>query len=175
MELMVFGIFAALAVAGAILVIAARNPVHSALALLGTAVGVAALFVLLEAHFLAAVQVLVYAGLSLVIFLFALMTADPPAAGRRTAAGRGRVCLSVVLALILLAQLSGYLLSAGGREGEGENIVGTTAAVGRLLFTRFLLPFEVVAIILLLGLVGIVVLARRDQDQSATAALSGEE
>ena len=67
MELMVFGIFAALAVAGAILVIAARNPVHSALALLGTAGGVAALFVLLEAHFLAPVQVLVYAGVTLVI------------------------------------------------------------------------------------------------------------
>ena len=175
MELMVFGIFAALAVAGAILVIAARNPVHSALALLGTAVGVAALFVLLEAHFLAAVQVLVYAGAALVIFLFALMMADPPGAGRRTAAGRARICLSVGLALILLAQLGGYILSTGVREGEGENVVGTTAAVGRLLFTRFLLPFEVVAVILLLGLVGIVVLARRDQDQSATAALPGEE
>jgi NADH-quinone oxidoreductase subunit J len=175
MELVVFVLASAMVLAGAIGVIAFRNPVHSALGLVLTLFGVAVHFVAMEAHFLAAVQVIVYAGAIVVLFLFVLMLLGvdvaedlrvEPLAGQRVTA----VVLGVALAGLVLA---GLFISGPGDERGNVALSGQPSMVepidpetsdivqlGRDLFTRNILAFEVTAILLTIAVVGAVVMVR---------------
>jgi NADH-quinone oxidoreductase subunit J len=171
---------AAITVAAAVAVVTFRNPIHSAVALLLTFVMVAVLFVLRHAEFLAAVQVLVYAGGILVLYLFVIMLV------RITDLGPGRVFLSghaplailggVVLGcLIAIGILLGSMAAGDGNTAamtavEGEAL-GNTEAVGWVLYTKYLVPFEVVSVVLLVAMIGAIVFGRRD----AALAGAGEE
>jgi NADH-quinone oxidoreductase subunit J len=171
MTAVVFFIFAALALAGALGVVLARNPVHSALLLVVTLVSVAVFFVQQQAHLLAAVQVIVYAGAIVVLFLFVIMllgvdreeTLEEPLRFQRPAA--------LALGVIVLAELiflAGHHWATGAKapsqfalKGGGIALGNNVERVARVLFTDFLWPFEITAGLLVIAVVGSVVLARR--------------
>ena len=162
----VFAVAGAACLAGALGVVLASHPVHSALMLVLTLFGVAVLFVAQEAHFLAAVQVIVYAGAIVVLFLFVIMllgvdqeenVRTEPLRGQRPVAYLAG--LGVVAAIFLLARtawVSGAEAVAGAADGPGSNI----EKLARSLFTRYLLAFEMTSVLLVIAVVGAVVLAR---------------
>jgi NADH-quinone oxidoreductase subunit J len=167
MEAAVFAIGAVICVVGAAGVILNRNPVHSALCLVATLFGVAVLFIAQEAEFLAAVQVIVYAGAIVVLFLFVIMLlgvdraenlADEPLVGQRPAAVVIGLLLGGLLAGTLAAATVTGLKSAGGAVDEDTPNV---TQIGRLLFTDYLFAFEITSVLLVIGVVGAVLLARR--------------
>ena len=156
---LLFAAFAAVLVASSLLVILHRNPVTSALFLVLAFCSLAALYLLLGAEFVGMVQVIVYAGAIMVLFLFAIMLLipgrtetgpDPLRAARRLAVP---VAGAFGLALVLVAARTGGSGAAPGPVG--------VAALGRLLFTDYLFPFEVTSVLLLAALVGALVLAKR--------------
>ena len=138
-----------------------RNPVTSAMFLVLTIVSLAGLFVLLHAFFLAAVQVLVYAGAVMVLFLFVIMLLDLKAEERRRArafgiAG-GSISVGALLAIFLIS-LSHTPLAAT----DSPSVEGGTVRLGKLLFTQYLLPFEIVSVLLLVAMVGVVLLSKKE-------------
>jgi NADH-quinone oxidoreductase subunit J len=168
-EWFVFAVSAAAVMAGALGVVLMSNPVHAALSLVLTLFGVAVLFVAQEAHFLAAVQVIVYAGAIVVLFLFVIMLlavdrpedlAVEPLRGQRPLAllaGAG-----VTAGVLLLARgewATGASSVAGPLSGPGSNVEKLAGS----LFTRYLLAFEVTSVLLVIAVVGAVVLTRRPQ------------
>jgi NADH-quinone oxidoreductase subunit J len=160
----VFYYLAAASIAAAILAVTRRNPIHSMLWVLALFLHVAGIFLLAGAEFLAAVQVIVYAGAILVFYLFFLMLLDMP----REVAGppfgaHWPLCAAAGLAFVGLAwyaSSSGLALSVERPVGEGP-WPGSLSAIGTALFTQFALPFEIASLILLAAIVGAVVLARR--------------
>ncbi len=167
----IFYVVAALTVAGGIGVIAFKSPVHSALALLGTFVMVAVLFVLEHAEFLAAVQVLVYAGGIMVLYLFVIMLVrvkelrpeDVFLSGIAPLAILGGVLLGALLAIgILLGSMAAGGGDSAALQMVNDESVGNTEAVGWMLYTKYLVPFEVVSVVLLVAMIGAIVFGRRD-------------
>jgi NADH-quinone oxidoreductase subunit J len=174
-EVVVFVIAGAIVLGGGIGVVISPNPVHSALSLIASLFGVAVLFVAQEAHFLAVVQVVVYAGAIVVLFLFVLMLLGvdvaenlrvEPLAGQRVTA----VVLAVALTGLVLA---GLFVSGPGDERGNVALTGQRSVtepldpetadivqLGRDLFTRNILAFEVTAILLTIAVIGAVVLVR---------------
>jgi NADH-quinone oxidoreductase subunit J len=170
-DALVFTIAAVIVLTGAIGVVVARNPVHSALMLVMTLFGVAVLFVAQEAHFLAAVQVIVYAGAIVVLFLFVIMllgvdkeenVSSEPLRGQRPTA--------IVLGVLALAELwllahvqgswaTGAPSDAGPISGAGSNV----EKLATVIFTKYLLAFEVTSVLLVIAVIGAVVLARKPQ------------
>ena len=138
-----------------------RNPVTSAMFLVLTIASKAGLFVLLHAFFLAAVQVLVYAGAVMVLFLFVVMLLDLRAEERRTVRKVGAVVGLVAVGAILFIFLSS-LVHAQLPVAETPAIEGATIPLGKLLFQQYLLPFEIVSLILLVAMVGVVLLSKKD-------------
>jgi len=173
MELFVFLVAGGACIAGALGVVLNRNPVHAALSLVGTLFGIAVLFVAQEAHFLAAVQVIVYAGAIVVLFLFVLMllgvdqaedlSIEPLGGAQRIAA----VLIGLaVLALPLFAfwSTSGDATGVPPADGADNQINASAANVAQLgesLFTTYLFAFEVTSVLLVIAVVGAVVLARK--------------
>lgn len=160
-----FVIFATLSIAAAIGVIVSRQPVHSALFLLANFATLAVLYVTLDAQFLAAIQVVIYAGGIVILILFVIMLLGsedlPPHedVGNRQWTAYG----GIVLGIVLLAAISGTLF---GVFGDGESVGtalegGAPEIVGRELFTFYVLPFELTAVLILVALLGALVLARR--------------
>jgi NADH-quinone oxidoreductase subunit J len=172
METFVFLIAGAICLAGALGVVLSRNPVHSALSLVATLFGVAVLFVAQEAHFLAAVQVIVYAGAIVVLFLFVIMLLGvdrsenlsvEPLVGQRVAA----VVVGVmVFALPVLALASAEWQATGERSNLGSlDARPDVESIGEIVFTRYLLAFELTSVLLVIAIVGAVMLARRSPIQ----------
>lgn len=167
-----FIVFGATAIVAALGVILSRKPVHSALFLLLNFGSLASFYIMLQAQFLAAVQVIVYAGAIVVLFLFVVMLIgggeirDLPQPGdalrRRNAPAR---ITGLVLALLLVAGLA-YGIVTGQLFGQtGDPAVfgqGSVQALGNALYTTYLLPFELTSVLLLVGMIGAVVLARKD-------------
>jgi NADH-quinone oxidoreductase subunit J len=161
----IFFIAAIGAIAGAVGVVALRNPFYSVLALVGHLLCLAALFLLLRAEFIAAAQVVVYAGAVMVLYLFVvsyigggMQALTPGGSNLRPIAGAAVIALFVELSIAVL----GSGLKA--IDGEGAPYVagfGSPAAIGEALLTKFLFPFEVASLLLLVAAVGAVVLARR--------------
>jgi NADH-quinone oxidoreductase subunit J len=171
-ELFVFAVCALIVLGGAIGVISFPNPVHAALSLVATLFGVAVLFVAQEAHFLAAVQVIVYAGAIVILFLFVIMLLGvdrsetigvEPIAGQRPLAV---LAAGGVLAGVLVALLLGTDSVTGATATDALRVIDPTDAdyrqIGRLLFTDYILAFELTAILLTIAVVGAVMLSRRD-------------
>jgi NADH-quinone oxidoreductase subunit J len=160
---------------GAFGVVLARNPVHSALFLILTLFGVAVLFVEQDAQFLAAVQVIVYAGAIVVLFLFVIMligvdrrervAADPLKGQRPMAVLLGLMVLAEVLLLARTAWPTGQASVAGAASGAASNV----AKLGDSVFTTYLLAFEVTSALLVIAVVGAVVLARRTRPRRPEA------
>ncbi len=175
MELVVFVVSAAIVLAGAVGVIASRNPVHAALSLVATLFGIAVLFIAQDAQFLAAVQVIVYAGAIVVLFLFVLMLLGvdqaedlrvDPLVGQRPLA----FLVSVAGAVVLLVALFAGDTPATGLRAATEAIdeaVPNINQLGTVLFTDYVLAFEITAVLLTIAVVGAVVLARRGDDEAA--------
>jgi len=159
-----FYIFAFLTLVFGFLVIAnpfSRNPVTSAMFLVLTIVSLAGLFVLLHAFFLAAVQVLVYAGAVMVLFLFVIMLLDLKAEERRKIKVLGIVGGLVSVGAILVIFLSS-LLNAPLGAVQSPVVEGGTVSLAKLLFTQYLLPFEIVSVLLLVAMVGVVLLSKKE-------------
>jgi NADH-quinone oxidoreductase subunit J len=158
-----FYLFAFLTLVFGFLVVAnpfSRNPVTSAMFLVLAIVSLAGLFVLLQAFFLAAVQVLVYAGAVMVLFLFVIMLLDLKAEERRKIKLLGIIGAMISVGTILAIFLQSLARSSFGVE-TSPTLVGGTARLGRLLFTQYLLPFEIVSLLLLVAIVGVVLLSKK--------------
>jgi len=138
-----------------------RNPVTSAMFLVLTIVSLAGLFVLLHAFFQAAVQVLVYAGAVMVLFLFVIMLLDLKAEERRKIKALGAGGALVAVGAILTVFLTS-LWNAPLGASESPALEGGTVRLGKLLFTEYLLPFEIVSVLLLVAMVGVVLLSKKD-------------
>jgi NADH:ubiquinone oxidoreductase subunit 6 (subunit J) len=165
-EVAVFWVAAVLAIAGAGGVVLQRNPFYSVLALVVHLIALAALFLLLRAEFLAAAQVIVYAGAVMVLYVFVVAYVggleDPltePNPALRATAPLFAAAVFVELAVAILGSGLKAIDSEGARLEAG---FGSPAAIGELFLTKFLIPFEVVSFLLLVAAVGAVVLARRE-------------
>jgi len=168
---LVFFVAAFACIAGALGVILSRNPVHSALSLVGTLFGIAIHFVNLGAHFLAAVQVVVYAGAIVVLFLFVIMLLGvdkaeelevEPLGGQRPAAGIIGIIGVALLGLLAVrgAQVStGLNSTTGALNDDRSNIF----QLGKALFTDYVFAFEITSVLLVIAVVGAVVMARRSE------------
>ena len=153
--------FALLSLACGILVILSRNPVNSAMFLVLTIASLAGLFVLLNAFFLAAVQVLVYAGAVMVLFLFVIMLLDLKEEQRRKIKKFSLALGTLVVAAVGFLLMRTIWFSGVGRDAQPQ-LEGGTRQLGTTLFRDFLLPFEVVSIILLVAMVGVVLLSKKE-------------
>lgn len=163
MELVLFIIFGAVALGAAISVVAQRRAIYSALSLLICLGALAALFAQLNAQFIAMIQVIVYAGAIMVLFLTVVMLLDPRS--DITSVNRVRY---VSYAAIPLACAMGLLILQAVKDKDmrldtfsATAGMGSTEEVGQVLFTKFLLPFEVTSILILVAILGAVVLAKR--------------
>ena len=175
-----FLIVAALALAGGVLVVTARQPVHAALGLVGTLLAVAVMYVMLDAHFLAAIQVIVYAGAIMVLFLFVIMLLNveqqPPTTRwrwlRPTAWGLGLLGAVAVAGTVLSQRRPVPDQAAVDAVLQG----GDAERIGTVLFSEYLLAFHLVAVLLLTGVVAAVSLVQRDgEDRERPAVAAFEE
>ena len=168
MEFGFFLFFAVVAVASALVVVIARSPVHSALALMVSLVQVAALFILLGSPFLAVIQIFVYVGAVMVLFLFVIMMLDVREVARVRFLRGGTVPTLVVLVLLgaemLILLLGSERLPVSATGGAGAFGPDAIERLSTTLFTDYLFPFEVTSVILLVALVGAIVLARSEAD-----------
>jgi NADH-quinone oxidoreductase subunit J len=157
---LLFILFAGMAIGCGLAVVAQRNPLYSAISLVGVFISLACLYVMLAAPFIAAVQVIVYAGAIMVLVVFVIMLLNVEQEER----GRNRlkflVPTAVVLAAVLIAEVAFILFSVTNPTPAVSNI-GLTSSIGTQLFTRYLLPFEITSILLLMAIVGAMTLARR--------------
>ncbi len=164
MSTILFIIFAALAIGCAIAVVSQRNPLYSAISLIGVFVALASLYVTLAAPFIAAVQVIVYAGAIMVLVIFVIMLLNVEEEEPRRKRLTFLVPLAIGMAAVLIAETVFILYSVQTSTrllpGTGSDI-GLTHSIGEGLFTRYLLPFEVTSVLLLMAIVGAMSLARR--------------
>lgn len=160
-----FYIFSAMALGCGFLVVAnpfSRNPVTSAMFLVLTIVALAGLFVLLEAFFLGAVQILVYAGAVMVLFLFVIMLLDLKEEEQRHAKKVGLVCGTAAAAGIAGIMIAVFTHADSAGAGTSPPLANTTAALGDLLFRQYLLPFEILSVLLLVAMVGVILLSKKE-------------
>jgi NADH-quinone oxidoreductase subunit J len=172
-SLPVFYGFTIVALFSAFMVVTRRNPVHSALYLVVTLFSVAAIYVVLHAEFLAMVQILVYVGGIMVLFLFVIFLVRPTKEDETTWRTGPHVVTAMVLTLVIVAALAMQLLqqspgtvneAAVAREAAFEG--GNIGMVSLTLFRYYLLPFETVSILLLVAMVGAIVLARPERKEA---------
>ena len=161
-EDVLFYVFAALTLLCAILVVAnpfSRNPVTSAMFLVLTIISMSGLFLLLHAFFLAAVQILVYAGAVMVLFLFVIMLLDLKEEQRRRikffGLAAGLVSVGIVVSIFVKA------IASVKTDASPPTLEGETYALGKLLFTQYTLPFEIVSVLLLVAMVGVILLSKK--------------
>jgi NADH-quinone oxidoreductase subunit J len=164
-----FYAFGAIAVAASLLVIAQRNPIYSVLLLIASFGALSGLYVLLEAPFVAVIQIIVYAGAIMVLFLFVVMLLNAPHEETEfdervhPLRRRGPMRFGAALAVVLVVELA-WALGRGGDSGNfPAGAVASVDAIGRLLFTEYAFPFEVTSILILVAMLGAVLLARREE------------
>jgi NADH-quinone oxidoreductase subunit J len=172
LHLVLFLIFAAVCVGGAINLLAQRHPISSALSLIVVMGSLAVIYLLLGAEFVAAVQVIVYAGAVMVLFVFVIMLLNageeeriPRASRVATMLGVPALIIGLSIGIWVVTRITGLdKIGIGGPiVMNGNAAFGDPLAVGRLLFSQFLLPFEVTSILILIAIMGAVVLARREE------------
>ena len=160
---LLFYAFAGLALLFGFLCVAnpfSRSPVTSAMFLVLTIIALAGLFILLHAFFLAAVQILVYAGAVMVLFLFVIMLLDLKEEDRRKmrsfTIGAGALAVVAIAGILIRAVIAAKPLA------QGILVEGETKPLGKLLFTQYLLPFEVMSLLLLVAMVGVILLSKKE-------------
>jgi len=166
MTVLLFFVFAALAVLGAVGVLACRNPLHCAVSMVGTMVSLAVLYLLHHAEFIFAIQLMVYAGAVMMLVVFVIMLLDLRREESLTAQLAGSklfgFVLSALLFALLLVPLAARLTGMTGDMSEDQLArVGSVEFIAEKLFGPYLLPFEVASVLLLVGLVGAVALAKK--------------
>jgi NADH-quinone oxidoreductase subunit J len=163
-ELILFFVFGSLALVGGLTVVAAKNPVHSAMGLMLTLFSLAVFYVVQAAHFVAAVQVIVYAGAVMTLFLFVIMLIGVDREENLTENIRFQRPLVIVLGLSVvvigvIVAISGRFAWVTGPVTGGPEVNGTVEAIGDDLFTTWLLPFEATSLLLIIASVGALALA----------------
>lgn len=162
MDGLAFYFFGSAAVVTALLMVTRRNPISSALWLVACFFAFAALFILLSAHFIGAIQILLYAGAIMVLFIFVIMLLNLGAEELKSRMLRFPVLLGAVACAYFLFLISFSLVRESGNSfGEIPPDFGYTSFVGRLLFTRYAVPFEMTSVLLLVAIVGSVVMGKR--------------
>lgn len=170
METALFIVFAVIAVASALNVLIQRNPLYGALSLIVTLGSLSAIYLTLHAQFIAAIQIVVYAGAIMVLFVFVIMLLNEPKAQPYIEKHKWLRFLAIPFAGLLIAETFYVLRQIPNRafpqipEGQEDVAVGTTWSIGTGLFTDYLLPFEVTSLLILMAVVGAMVLARREGD-----------
>lgn len=165
-----FGYFAGVIALTAVLVVALKNPIYSALSLLVMFFHVAGLYVTLHAEFLAAVQIIVYAGAILVLYLFVVMLLNLHRDDHYHSQWRavGFVCVPLFIEFMVLIA-GGSAASPGPVPTEStDGGGGNTLAIGETLFSTYLYPFEIASLILLVAMIGAIILAKKDVMESPT-------
>jgi NADH-quinone oxidoreductase subunit J len=164
MDVILFLIFAIIAIVSAVNVVVQTHPISSAISLIGVMASLAVLYLLLGAEFIAMAQIIVYAGAVMVLFVFVIMLLNAGAESKR-----GRSLMAQLLGMPLLVAflaLASYFIQrlypAGAMVRFGVFQGGTAQSVGMALFTTYLLPFEVTSVLILIAIVGAVVLARKE-------------
>ncbi len=167
-ETILFYVFGAVAIAASLLVIGQRNPIHSVLLLIASFGALSGLYVLLDAPFVAVIQIIVYAGAIMVLFLFVVMLLNAPHEETgyderiHPLLRQGTMRFGAVLAAVLLVELA-WALNKGREVGPfAGGAVASVGDIGKLLFTDYSFQFEVTSILILVAMVGAVVLARRE-------------
>ncbi|MEP7304974.1 MAG: NADH-quinone oxidoreductase subunit J [Acidobacteriota bacterium] len=166
-----FFLFGAIAVVASLLVITQHNPMYSVLLLILSFGALSGLYVLLDAPFVAVIQIIVYAGAIMVLFLFVVMLLNAPKedteAARLRLVAPGAAQMGAILAVVLIGELWWALTRTGGQSGAfPAGAVTSVAAIGRSLFGDYAFSFEVTSILILVAMVGAVVLARREGKRS---------
>ena len=171
---LLFVLFGAMALGCAVAMVAQRNPLYSAISLIGVFVSLACLYMPLQAPFIAAVQVIVYAGAIMVLVVFVIMLLNVDEEVRRPVRLHFLIPVSVFLAAVLVAEAA-FILKLGSASARVEPIapqtsdIGLTASIGAGLFTTYLLPFEVTSVLILMALVGAITLARQTRSPMLAA------
>lgn len=169
---LLFILFAGMAIGCALAVVAQRNPLYSAISLIGVFISLACLYVMLAAPFIAAVQVIVYAGAIMVLVVFVIMLLNVEEEEHRRARLKFLVPAAIVLAAVLIAEVAFILATvkpSNYTPASDGTSVGLTHSIGSNLFTQYLLPFEITSILILMAIVGAMTLARRGGLLSSTA------
>jgi NADH-quinone oxidoreductase subunit J len=164
-----FAYFSIVSIAAGVLTVALRNPVHCGLALLTLLLHVAGLFVLLNAEFLFAVQIIVYAGAILVLYLFVLMLLNLKSDERHLHARTALILFAaaaILGELVLLIMQSGYRGAKGDAPAQTVLATGPSHAIGIKMFSDYLLPFEIVGVFLLGAIIGAIVLAKQPKESA---------
>jgi NADH-quinone oxidoreductase subunit J len=161
MSVLAFGLVALVAVASALGLVLRRNPIHGALLLVVNLGCVAVFYLMLGAEFLAAAQVIVYAGAIMVLFVFAIMVLIPGKEETGPDPRRRLRAWAIPVAGLLFVQVLTWLLVSRGASPTGPPTTGDVEAIGRLLFSDYLFPFELTSVLLLAAMVGVLLLARR--------------
>jgi NADH-quinone oxidoreductase subunit J len=161
MALVAFVVVALLAVGSALGLVLRKNPIHGALFLIVNLGCIAVFYLMLGAEFLAAAQVIVYAGAIMVLFVFAIMVLIPGKEETGPDPRRSLRVWAVPVAGLLFLQVVAWLLLSRGATPTGPPAAGGVEAIGRLLFTDYLFPFELTSVLLLAAMVGVLLLARR--------------
>ena len=175
-DLLVFYAFAALAVAASLAVVLGKNAMHSVLLLIVSFAALAGLYIGLDAPFAAVVQIIIYAGAIMVLFLFVVMLLnahredEPAAVAAASALTRGPLRFGAVLAVLLVVELAWALTKARGASdgmlsagaGADPQALQSVRSLGAVLFTNYSLAFEVTSILIIVAMIGAVVLAKRE-------------
>jgi NADH-quinone oxidoreductase subunit J len=170
MEKVLFIIFAVAAIASALNILLQRNPLYGALSLIATLASLSAIYVTLHAQFLAAIQIVVYAGAIMVLFVFVIMLLNEPKDQPQIEKQKWLRYLAIPFAGLLIAEMFYVIRSVKplvlpAPSAEFPSLaVGTVSSIGKALFTDYLLPFEVTSVLILMAVVGAMVLARREGD-----------
>lgn len=168
-----FFLFAGLAVGCAVSLIYHRNPLYSAISLIGVFISLACLYVTLAAPFIAAVQVIVYAGAIMVLVVFVIMLLNVEEEEHRISKVRYLIPVAIGLGILLLAQVVFVISTVKANKSVklSESTVGVTESIGTGLFTTYLLPFEITSLLLLMAIVGAMSLARRSSTITPTTRI----
>jgi len=161
-QMAIFLVLAAVAIAGAINLILQRHPIHSALSLVVVMAALAGLYLLLDAEFVAAIQIIVYAGAIMVLFIFVIMLLNA-GVEERTNMSHIASYAGIPLAALLLLELAYRVARASAPLVAQPTPEGATRQLSLLLFRNFAFPFELTSILILIGMVGALVLAKRDE------------
>jgi NADH-quinone oxidoreductase subunit J len=161
MHLILFIIFAALCLTGAVNLLFQKQPINSALSLIVVMTSLAVLYLLLGAEFLAAAQVIVYAGAIMVLFTFVVMLLNAGREERTLGSRAARIVGFPAIAAILAVIATSFLKLQGFGDARMDDHITSTADLSAVLFTKLLLPFEVTSVLILVAILGSVALARK--------------
>jgi NADH-quinone oxidoreductase subunit J len=172
MMALLFLLFGGLAIGCAVSMVVQRNPLYSAISLIGVFISLASLYVMLAAPFIAAVQIIVYAGAIMVLVVFVIMLLNVEEEERKRMRLGFLIPTAIALAVVLIAEAAFIFYYVGTpptAQDPSTSDVGLTASIGTGLFTQYLLPFEITSVLLLMAIVGAMTLARRAAMVSPTA------